>query len=297
MRYEGKIFRPGPNDSGSYLLQVTMGCSHNKCRFCNFYKDKPFRVRPEEEIAEDLRLAKRYYGTVPSVFLCDGDPLCLSMPRLRRILGMINETFPESAHTRMYGTFRNALTKTADFRELKALGVDKIYSSLESGSDLVLRQIEKGVTADQAVEAAGRMDEAGISYGSTVILGLGGADHSREHIAGCIDTLNRIRPDHWGFTVLRPQYDSPLYEDIRSGKFRLPTYEQIFREELEIFEGVDFYRNGKPSRYVGGFFLPGNGIIAGDLPEDRDAILARMRRRREQYGPILNSPIMTGGTL
>lgn len=298
MRYEGKIFRPGPNESGSYLLQVTMGCSHNKCRFCNFYKDKPFRVRPFEEIEEDLLMAKKYYGSVSRIFLCDGDPLCLSMDRLRRILTKIKEVFPESEYTRMYGTFRNAIRKTADdFRELRELGVDKIYSSLESGSDIVLDKIQKGITADEAVEAAERMDEAGISYGSTVILGLGGTEYSEEHIRGTIETLNRIRPTHWGFTVLRPQFDSPLYEDILNGDFELPTYRQIFHEEQSIFRGVDFYLNGKASRFVGGFFLPGNGIVGGDLPEERGNILKVMENRENQYRMILDQQIAVGGTL
>lgn len=99
MRYEGAIYRPGPTEYNNYLLQVTLGCAHNKCAFCNFYRNKPFRVRPYEEIEEDIMMAHCYYKHVPDVFLIDGNVTCLNMDRLRPILRKIKEVFPESDHT------------------------------------------------------------------------------------------------------------------------------------------------------------------------------------------------------
>lgn len=297
MRYEGRIYRPGPTESSSYLLQVTMGCSHNKCKFCSFYKDKPFKIRPYEEIEQDILMARRCYDYVPSVFLCDGDPLCLPMEQLRPILKKIREVFPESQHTRMYGTFRNALRKTAsDFQELKSLGVDRIFCSLESGSDAVLKYIQKGVTVDEAVEAARHMEEAGIWYGATIILGLGGTRFSEAHIRGSIDAVNRIRPSSFGFTVLNPQADTPLFDDTEKGVFTLPDYRQIFREEAEMFNGINFYHS-KPSYFMGGVFLPGNGIVSGTLPQDREKILRVIQSRPAQYGFMMDRQIYTNGLL
>ena len=86
------IYRP-PSEARSYLLQVTVGCSHNKCTFCSMYKDKQFHIRKMEDIFEDIEMARRYYGNVRKIFLCDGDALCLSMDKLLAILGRLAETF------------------------------------------------------------------------------------------------------------------------------------------------------------------------------------------------------------
>ena len=93
MRYEGTVYRP-PGEWKSYLLQVTVGCSHNACTFCGMYKDKRYRVRPLEEIFEDIALAKTAYGDVKRVFLCDGDAVAMDTEALLAILARLYQTFP-----------------------------------------------------------------------------------------------------------------------------------------------------------------------------------------------------------
>lgn len=295
MRYEGNLFIPGPSESDSYILQVTMGCTHNKCTFCSFFKDKPFKVRPYEEIEEDIMMARQYYKHVRSVFLADGDATCLSMNRLRPILKKIKEVFPESAHTNMYGSYRDVYRKTVDeLKEMKELGVETIYSGLESGSDIVLSNIKKGYTAEEAIIGGKKLDEAGISFNSGAILGLGGVKYSEEHVRETIRVMNEINAPSIGLMVLNPQEGTPLFEDIKSGEFELPTYRQIFWEEAEIIKGLDIKR---PTRVYSGAFLPGNKVIFGMLPNDKERILQQLENRNIEYSQLLDRTIMLDGHL
>ena len=293
MRYQGKIYRPGPTEYNSYLLQVTLGCSHNKCKFCNFYRDKPFRMRPYDELVEDMMMARSHYKHVPGVFLIDGNVTCLSMDNLRPILQKIKEIFPESDHTNMFGTLRDINKKSVDeLREMKELGVKMIVVGLESGSDAVLSEMNCGYTADEAITAGQKMNEAGVGIGTGIILGLGGVKNSEEHIKGTIRVLNSFSSSHVGFTVYTPYPDAPLFADIRSGDFELPTYEQIFREEAEIVRGLDFK---EPCVFSTGYYYPNNHVIAGRLPYEKERILKEVESRVSTYPQWLNKKIQIGG--
>ncbi len=278
MRYVEPIFRPGPTESNSYLLQVTIGCSHNLCTFCSFFKNKPFYTRPFEEIVEDLKMARQYYRHDPPVFLLDGQPTYLSMDELRPILEKIQETFPNSPHTNMYARFGDIYKNytTEDIMELKRLNVKQLYTSLESGSDKVLRKIRKGNPQKVIFEAARRLNEAEMNFGGGIILGLGGVEDSEEHVRETIRVLNEIKPTSVGMMTLNPQIGTPLYEDIIKGEFELPTYRDILREEREILEGLEFER---PTLIWAGGFLPGSMPITGYFPEDKEKILNAIRMR------------------
>lgn len=295
MRYEGEIFLPGPIESNSYVLQVTMGCAHNKCTFCSFFKDKPFKVRPYKEIEEDIMMARSYFKHVPSVFLVDGDATCLSMDRLRPILKKIKEVFPESAHTNMYGSFRDIYRKTVDeLREMKELGVEFIYTGLESGSDIVLSEIKKGYTAEEAILAGQKLNEAGIGFNTGAILGLGGVKYSQEHVKESIRVMNEINAPAIGLMVLNPQMGTPLFDDIQSGVFELPTYRQILWEEAEILKGLQTKR---PTFVYSGGFLPNVQVIIGNLPDDRERILKQLESRTREASDWLDKKIMLNGQL
>ncbi len=295
MRYVEPIFRPGPTEGNSYLLQVTIGCAHNKCTFCSFFKDKPFRTRPLEEIKEDLRMAREYFPYDPPVFLIDGDATCYTMDKLRPILEEIRKTFPNSPHTNMYARFGDIYKRYSvdDLKEMKELNVKHLYMGMESGSDKVLADIKKGVTQAEMLEAARRMNEAGMSYNGSVILGLGGIRDSEEHIRESIKVINEMRPASLGTTILNIQPGTPLYEDYRSGKFELPTYRDILREERELLEGID--KDLSIYIWTGGF-LPGAGVVNGNFPEDRDRILKAISERRIT-NRLLDQKLMVGGGL
>ncbi|MBQ3925313.1 MAG: radical SAM protein, partial [Firmicutes bacterium] len=181
MRYDGMIYRP-PSEARSYLLQVTVGCSHNRCRFCSMFKAKKFHVRPMDDILDDIDMARKYYRYVNKIFLCDGDALCLSTTKLLTILDRIGEVFPECERVGVYGSPKDVLRKTDDeLRTLKEHGIDIIYIGAESGSDEILKAIDKGATREEIITAVQRIEAADIMASVTFISGLGGRPLWREH--------------------------------------------------------------------------------------------------------------------
>ena len=149
MRYSGDVYRP-PSEAHSLIVQVTYGCSHNKCAFCNMYKAKRFAIRPIEEVFEDLEWARAHYPYIERVFLADGDALILPMEHLQRILEFIRERIPECQRVAVYGSPKSIITKTpAQLETLHAEGLGIVYMGLESGNEELLKRYNKGETAAQ----------------------------------------------------------------------------------------------------------------------------------------------------
>ena len=162
MRYEGNIFRP-PSEAYSLLVQVTIGCTHNKCTFCSMYKDKKFRVRDLDEVIQDLKWAKEHYRRVDRIFLCDGDALALSNNRLMPILEFISDNFPECERVTVYGRAKDALKKTdEEMRQLYEAGIKMVYLGAESGSEKVLKAINKGETRQELIDGVKKIEASGM---------------------------------------------------------------------------------------------------------------------------------------
>lgn len=135
MRYFGRVFRP-PSEARSLIVQVTYGCSHNRCAFCDMYKEKKFAIRPMHEVLEDFREAREHCAAVPRIFLADGDALMRPAQELSEILRMIAELFPECSRVTCYASPSSVGHKTdAELRELRKLGLKMVYMGLESGCD------------------------------------------------------------------------------------------------------------------------------------------------------------------
>jgi len=174
MRYEGNIFRPF-SEANSYLLQCTIGCSHNSCTFCGMYKDRKYRVRSLDEIKEDIRLAKAHYTDLEKVFLCDGDAIALPTDTLLVILDELYRTFPSLRHVGSYVGPKSTLRKSiSELTALRAAGLTKAYLGVESGSEDILRAINKGVTYQEMVKAGQNLVNADINLSSMVMLGIAG---------------------------------------------------------------------------------------------------------------------------
>ena len=230
MKYEGDIIRP-PSEAHSLLLQVTVGCSHNRCTFCPSFKDKRFRIKSLEEIDEDLQYAARRVHGVERLFLCDGDALIIPQPRLLAILDAIRARLPG---VRRIGTYANAKSirkkSVEELRELKARGLSIVYLGIESGNEEILRTIDKGATYDRIVEAARRVKEAGITLSVTVLLGIGGVARSLEHARDTARILTDVDPDFAGVLTVMIVPGTPLHEEARAGRFVLPGTFDLLKE-------------------------------------------------------------------
>ena len=239
MDYEGFIIRP-PSEAYSLLLQVTVGCSHNKCTFCGTYRQKKFRIKSLEQIKKDLREAS-HYENMEKVFLCDGDALIIPQTRLDEILKLINDNLQTIKRIGTYANAKSILRKSADeLKKLRDLGLKIIYLGVETGNVELLQKIKKGVTYEQMVEAARRVKEAGIILSVTVLLGLGGIEKSIEHAIDTAKILTDMDPDYVGALTLMLVPETELYEDYLAGRFVLPDKFGFIRELYLMIANSNF---------------------------------------------------------
>ncbi|MBU0553520.1 radical SAM protein [Myxococcota bacterium] len=224
----GALFRP-PSEAYSGLLQITTGCSHNRCAFCAMYRDKQFRAKPWLEIdaeihALSLRRPRR-------IFLCDGDALILSTQRLLKILEGIHARMPWVERVSSYGDARGILSKPiTELRALRAAGLSLIYHGAESGDDAVLARMNKGSTAAEAIEAAARLKAAGIGHSVMVLLGLGGVEGGPAHARATARLLTEMDPAYVGALTLMLVPGTPLHAEAQAGRFVLPDKWACLRE-------------------------------------------------------------------
>ncbi|MDD4357781.1 MAG: radical SAM protein [Smithellaceae bacterium] len=270
MDYEGLIIRP-PSEAYSLLLQVTIGCSHNRCTFCGTYRQKKFKIKPLERIEKDLREAATY-GPVSRLFLCDGDSLIIPQPRLVEILQMIHRYLPGLERIGSYANTKSILRKSVDdLKELRNLGLKILYLGVETGNAELLKKIHKGATREKMVEAARRVKEAGIELSVTVILGIGGIEKSIEHAMDSASLLTEMDPDYVGALTLMLVPQTEMYEDYRSGQFVLPDKIGFIRELYLMIANSNFTNCYFTSNHASNY-LP----IKARLPRQKEQILKMM---------------------
>jgi radical SAM superfamily enzyme YgiQ (UPF0313 family) len=274
MKYEGMIIRP-PSEAGSLLLQVSVGCSHNKCTFCPTYKGEKFRIKSFEEIREDIREAARLSLRRPigKVFLVGGDALILPQTRLVEILTELRDNVRGIRRIGLYANAKSVRKKTPEqLIELHALGLGIAYLGVESGSASILEKIRKGATPQQLVDAGRKLKEAGISLSVTVLLGIGGVEGSTEHALETADILSAMDPDYTGALTLMLVPGTPLYDDWKAGRFILPD-QYGFLEELGIMIGRSRFTNCFFTSNHASNYLP----IRARLPEEKEATVQLIR--------------------
>ena len=274
MRYIGDIYRP-PSEAYSLLLQVTVGCSHNKCTFCNMYKAKQFRLRPMEDVLEDLDWARKAYRRVGRIFLCDGDALCLKNSKLLTILDRIRELFPECERVTSYGRATDALRKTdEELKELREHGPTMVYLGAESGSAKVLEMVNKGETPEQLIDGVRKLEDNGIQTSVTFISGLGGPELMEEHAVESGKMIAKMNASYVSFLTLMLDPIAPLYKDWKEGRFKLLGPEEVLQEAAIMLdyarpEKKCVFRSNHASNYVS---------LKGDLPYDNDRMIDALKR-------------------
>ncbi|MFW9968195.1 MAG: radical SAM protein [Candidatus Thorarchaeota archaeon] len=273
IEYEGSIWRP-PSEARSLILQATVGCSHNACNFCVSYKKKNYRIRGAEGVSRDLAsLDKHTKSLVRRVFLADGNALAMKTDDLRNLLDVLQSELPQLERIGTYAYAKDLRDKSEnDLRTLKNAGLGIVYLGLETGDDELLRWCRKGVSTQENIEACFKIRNSQIPLSLTIILGLGGLEHSEKHARLTAQALNKIDPEYIGALTLMIPPGTPLYEMTERNEFvPMDAFEilgemMILVEELHLSECV--FRTNHASNY-----LP----IGGTLNRDKEKILEVIR--------------------
>jgi len=273
MHYEGNCIRP-PSEAYSILLQVTLGCSHNKCTFCGTYTDKRFTIKDDKIILADILFASKYMKRQDRVFLMDGDALIIPQKRLMWILDRIREHLPWVKRVGAYANAKGIKMKSAD--ELKALkenGLGILYLGVETGDDELLKKIRKGSTAQHLINMGRKVREAGIKLSVTVLLGIAGNDPelSRGHARATGELLSAMDPNYVGALTVMLIPGTPLYDEYKRGEFALLNERETLVELREMIASTNLSRGMFFSNHASNY-LP----IKARLPKGKDVALTQI---------------------
>ena len=276
MHYEGYCIRP-PSEAASILLQVTIGCSHNRCAFCGTYRDKRFRIKEERIILSDILYAARHMRQTDRLFLMDGDALIIPQPRLVWILERIREHLPWVKRIGAYANAKSIRRKSVeDLRRLRENGLGILYYGVETGDDEIRTAIQKGSTAATCIEMGRRVKEAGILLSATVLLGIGGRGQSLRHARATGRLLSAMDPDYIGALTVMLIPGTPLYRDDESGAFELPDEAGLLRELREMIAHTDLSGGYFFSNHASNY-LPVKAKLPGGKQKALDLIDAALR--------------------
>jgi radical SAM superfamily enzyme YgiQ (UPF0313 family) len=285
MKYEGMIFRP-PSEAESLILQVTVGCSYNRCTFCSAYQGKSFRIKSFEEVKEDIDEASSYGSPIHKVFLADGDALAIPQSDLIRILEYLRKRVIGLERAGIYANAKDILKKDVEeLKALKDLSLGIIYLGLESGDREVLRRIKKNATVDQLIRAARRVKESEILLSVTVILGIGGVEGSQVHAMETGKILSEMDPDYVGALSLMVVPGTPIEREIETGKLVLPTPFGLIQELETMIQHCQFTRCFFASNHASNY-LP----LRVRMPEEKEEALRRILEVLRKKDPALLRP-------
>jgi len=266
--YQGDIIRP-PSEAFSLILQVTTGCSHNRCTFCGAYRATRFQIKPWERIEADLDFAATWCRRHSTIFLADGDALALPPALLTTLLHRIREKLPWVRRVSSYATCQNLLGLSDEqLLYYKQLGLSRLYMGLESGHDPTLKTIAKGVDSEQMIVAGQRVRASGIFLSVTCLLGIAGVSFSQAHAQATADVLNRMQPHQIAVLTLMVLENTPLHRLQRKGRFVLPSTVQLFDELRSMLAGLASFRTQFHANHASNYFS-----LSGRLPKDRDSML------------------------
>lgn len=282
MDYIGNVIRP-PSEANSIILQVTVGCSYNKCTFCGAYKDYPFQLKSAEILEADLQFARLNYRGQKRLFLADGDVLILSQKRLVTILTKIRQQLPWVKRISLYANARAIRSKSQQqLHELKTLGLDRVYLGLESGCDQVLQKVQKGESAITMIAAARQINMAGIFLSVTILLGLGEKILSSQHAVRTAEVLNQMQPRQIAALTLMPLPNTKLGRDVTDGAFTLLSPIEILHELKLLVSGLSAIKCQFHVNHASNY-LP----IEGRLPRDKALFLAKIEQAISGATPLV----------
>jgi radical SAM superfamily enzyme YgiQ (UPF0313 family) len=272
INYSSPLYRP-PAEAENIILQATLGCSHNRCTYCSMYKSKRFMIRSIEEVKKEIEILSNRYPDANKVFLADGDALALPTEHLAKLLRLLKEAFPRLSRVSLYATAQNFLEKSIDeLTLLRAGGLSLAYFGIESGNDELLEKIDKGVSASEMIEALNRAHEAGIKISSTVILGIGGLEHTHEHIRDTIKLINAA-PMTYLSTLQLGLEEGSVERFHRSFNAFTPLNDhQILQEQRHLLSELN-----PPQKIIFRSNHASNALhLAGTLPKDSSRLISEI---------------------
>ena len=285
--FDTPVFRP-PSEARSFILRVTRGCAHNKCTYCNMYRGVPFQILKDEEISRQIALAAHYgKDKVRRVFLADGDALVLPTAKLLKILQALRDTFPKLQRVSSYAAPKDILRKSEEeLRQLKEAGLQLLYYGMETGDDITLKAVNKGVNGEEAIEAGRRVTASGMKLSIMVILGLAGKEGSKRHALKTAKAINIMKPTMWSALCLMLYRGSELLDQFERGEFNPLSPAECMEELYTIMENVNLpedkhclFRSNHISNYI---------PLAGTLPKDKNRLLAEIRYSAQELGKLKN---------
>lgn len=272
IQYHEPLFRP-PSEARSLILQITLGCSWNKCSFCEMYTSKQFTARREEDVFKEIDSFIPYAAQIRRIFLADGDPLVLSTKRLLNILSRLKDTFPNLRRVSTYASPSNLARKSnEELKELYDAGLTLLYVGIESGDSEVLECIQKGETFETTIEGLNKSKAVGMNSSVMIINGVGGKLLSQQHAINSAKVLNETQPKYASTLVLTTHKGLEHYKDRYLGNFQqlnqveLFTELQSFMENLELTETI--FRSDHASN---------NLILKGVLGKDKQKFLNQIQ--------------------
>lgn len=273
IQYHEPLFRP-PSEARSLIFQITLGCSWNKCSFCEMYTSKQFSARKEEDIFKEIDAFIPYANQIKRVFLADGDPLVLSNRRLMRILEKLNNTFPNLQRVSTYASPINLAKKSNnELKDLFDAGLNLLYVGIESGDSKVLECIQKGETFESTIEGLNKSKAVGMNSSVMIINGVGGVELSEQHAINSAKVLNETQPKYASTLVLTAHKGLDHYKDRFLGDFEELNQLQLFSELKTFMEGLELKETIFRSDHASN-----NLVLKGVLGKDKELFLNQIQQ-------------------
>ncbi len=268
LKYDQPLFRP-PSEAFSLILQITLGCSWNKCAFCEMYTDKNFRVRDVDEVIKEIREISFLDNSHKKVFLADGDAMVLSTNKLKKVLDAVKEYFPKVRRVSAYAKPKDLANKSVE--ELKLLneaGLDLVYVGIETGDNELLKLINKGETFESTVKGLQNAKAGGIKSSVMILNGLGGRKYSIQHAKNSAEVVNLTQPEYLSTLVLSFPYGMDHFKSRFNGEYQSMETMDLIKEMRVFIENINsentIFRSDHASNYL---------ILKGVLSKDKDKIL------------------------
>lgn len=274
--YDEPLFRP-PSEARSLILQVTTGCSWNRCAFCEMYTSKKFRVKPEEKVFEEIDQASGYMPEARKVFLADGNAMVLGTDKLLKILEKLRFAFPKLTRVSAYAIPKDLKNKSVeDLRKLQKAGLKLIYAGIETGDEELLKLIDKGETADSTIASMQKAKAAGIKSSVMIINGLGGKKYAQQHAGNSAKVVNAIQPEFLSTLVLSFPYGVEHFKERFAGDFEELNILELLVEQKQFIENLNLnetvFRSDHASNYL---------VLKGILNRDKKDLIDKLENAIE----------------